>query len=88
MPTLSSPASSAKWRAYYTREDISSTLISAARNFVAGQQLAAVTGADRRQLPAFIRPFGRRFAGVPGTGLYRLIENGDAEYRMYCFAKD
>jgi SAM-dependent methyltransferase len=41
-----------------------------------------------RLLPAFIRPFGRRFAGVPGTGLYRLIENGDAEYRMYCFAKD
>jgi SAM-dependent methyltransferase len=29
-----------------------------------------------------------RSAGVPGTGLYRLIENGHAQYRMYCFAKD
>ena len=41
-----------------------------------------------RQLPAFMRPFGRRFAGVPGTGLYRLIESGNAEYRMDCFVKD
>jgi len=40
------------------------------------------------KLPALMRPFGRRFAGVPGTGLYRLIENGNAEYRMYCFTKD
>ena len=41
-----------------------------------------------RLLPAFLRPFGRRFAGVPGTGLYRDIENGNIEYRMYCFTKD
>ena len=40
-----------------------------------------------RLLPAFLRPFGRRFAGVPGTGLYRVLENGNAEYRMYCFTK-
>jgi SAM-dependent methyltransferase len=40
-----------------------------------------------RLLPAFLRPFGRRFAGVPGTGLYRDIESGKIEYRMYCFAK-
>jgi ubiquinone/menaquinone biosynthesis C-methylase UbiE len=41
-----------------------------------------------RLLPAFLRPVGRRFAGVPGTGLYRVIQNGKAEYRMYCFTKD
>ena len=26
-----------------------------------------------RLLPTFLRPFGRRFAGVPGTGLYRVL---------------
>ncbi|HXO53492.1 MAG TPA: hypothetical protein VN888_21265 [Mycobacterium sp.] len=41
-----------------------------------------------RQLPELTRPFGRRFAGVPGTGLYRDIQNGKIEYRMYCFTKD
>jgi len=41
-----------------------------------------------RLLPAPLRPFGRRFAGVPGTGLYRVFENGTAEYRMYCFTKE
>ncbi|HEU0191754.1 MAG TPA: class I SAM-dependent methyltransferase [Mycobacterium sp.] len=40
------------------------------------------------QLPAIFRPFGRRFAGVPGTGLYRVLQAGTAEYRIYCFAKD
>lgn len=40
------------------------------------------------KLPMVFRPFGRRFAGVPGTGLYRVFENGDAEYRIYCFTKD
>ena len=41
-----------------------------------------------RQLPAFLRPFSRHFAGVPGTGLYNLIKNRDAEYRIYHFTKD
>jgi ubiquinone/menaquinone biosynthesis C-methylase UbiE len=41
-----------------------------------------------RLVPTFLRPFGRRFAGVPGTGLYRDIERGKIEYRMYCFTKD
>jgi ubiquinone/menaquinone biosynthesis C-methylase UbiE len=41
-----------------------------------------------RLLPAFLRPFGRRFAGVPGTGLYRDIQSGKIEYRMYCFTKE
>jgi ubiquinone/menaquinone biosynthesis C-methylase UbiE len=40
-----------------------------------------------RVLPRFLRPFGRRSAGVPGTGLYRVFENGNAEYRMYSFTK-
>jgi SAM-dependent methyltransferase len=29
-----------------------------------------------RQLPAFIRPFGRRFAGVPGTGSAGSLKTG------------
>jgi hypothetical protein len=40
------------------------------------------------QLPAIMRPFGRRFAGVPGTGICRGFHSGKAEYRMYCFTKD
>jgi ubiquinone/menaquinone biosynthesis C-methylase UbiE len=41
-----------------------------------------------RALPAVVRPFGRRFAGVPGTWVYRDMQNGKIEYRMYCFSKD
>jgi SAM-dependent methyltransferase len=41
-----------------------------------------------RQLPTFLRPFSRHFAGVPGTGIYNLIKNRDAEYRIYRFTKD
>lgn len=40
------------------------------------------------QLPAFLRPFSRHFAGVPGTGIYNVIKSGDAEYRIYRFTKD
>jgi hypothetical protein len=40
------------------------------------------------RLPAFLRPFGRRFAGVPGTGIYRRFQAGTAEYRLYSFIKD
>lgn len=40
------------------------------------------------KLPAIFRPFGRRFAGVPGTGLYNVFKSGDAEYRIYCFVKE
>jgi ubiquinone/menaquinone biosynthesis C-methylase UbiE len=40
------------------------------------------------RMPAFLRPFGRRFAGLPGTTFYQQIENGNAEYRIYCFTKD
>jgi ubiquinone/menaquinone biosynthesis C-methylase UbiE len=40
------------------------------------------------QLPKWFRPFGRHFAGVPGTGIYNVIESGGAEYRIYQFIKD
>jgi SAM-dependent methyltransferase len=40
------------------------------------------------RLPALLRPFGRRFAGVPGTGIYRRFQTGTAEYRLYCYIKD
>jgi ubiquinone/menaquinone biosynthesis C-methylase UbiE len=40
------------------------------------------------RLPKFLRPFSRHFAGVPGTGIYNLIESRAAEYRIYRFTKD
>jgi SAM-dependent methyltransferase len=40
------------------------------------------------RLPKLIRPFSRHFAGVPGTGIYNIIESGEAEYRIYHFTKD
>jgi ubiquinone/menaquinone biosynthesis C-methylase UbiE len=42
----------------------------------------------RHVLPSFLRPFGRRFAGVPGSGIYRDLELGKISYRIYCFTKD
>jgi ubiquinone/menaquinone biosynthesis C-methylase UbiE len=39
-------------------------------------------------LPAFLRPFGRLFVGVPGSLMYRELQRGRLSYRMYCFAKD
>jgi ubiquinone/menaquinone biosynthesis C-methylase UbiE len=41
-----------------------------------------------RVLPAFLGRFGRWFAAVPGTGIYRHIQSGQIEYRMYCFTKN
>ncbi|MFZ1161737.1 phthiotriol/phenolphthiotriol dimycocerosates methyltransferase [Mycobacterium sp.] len=40
------------------------------------------------RLPAIMRPFGRLFAGVPGTLIYRELERGRNSYRMYSFVKD
>jgi hypothetical protein len=40
------------------------------------------------RLPKFLRPFSRHFAGVPGTGIYNVIQSGGAEYRIYRFTKD
>jgi SAM-dependent methyltransferase len=39
-------------------------------------------------LPSFLRPFGRLFAGVPGSQMYRDLQRGRLSYRMYSFAKD
>ena len=40
------------------------------------------------RLPKLLRPFSRHFAGVPGTGIYNVIQSGGAEYRIYRFTKD
>jgi ubiquinone/menaquinone biosynthesis C-methylase UbiE len=40
------------------------------------------------RLPLFLRSFGRLFAGVPGTLIYRELERGRNSYRMYSFVKD
>ena len=40
------------------------------------------------RLPKVLRPFSRHFAGVPGTGIYNVIDSGGAEYRIYHFTKD
>jgi SAM-dependent methyltransferase len=39
-------------------------------------------------LPAFLRPFGRFFAGVPGSLIYRELQRGRISYRIYSFTKD
>lgn len=41
-----------------------------------------------RHLPAFLQRFGREFAAVPGSLIYRELQRGKVSYRMYCFAKD
>jgi ubiquinone/menaquinone biosynthesis C-methylase UbiE len=41
-----------------------------------------------RNLPAVLRPYGRLFAGVPGSKIFRDLERGEISYRMYCFTKD
>ncbi|BBY29222.1 phthiotriol/phenolphthiotriol dimycocerosates methyltransferase [Mycolicibacterium sediminis] len=42
----------------------------------------------RRVLPSFLRPFGKQFAGVPGSGVYHDLETGKISYRIYLFTKD
>ena len=41
-----------------------------------------------RVLPRVLRPYGRRCAGVPGSGIYRDFESRKISYRIYCFTKD
>ncbi|MDT5177640.1 MAG: hypothetical protein QOJ95_1838 [Mycobacterium sp.] len=41
-----------------------------------------------RNLPTVFRPFGRLFAGVPGSLMYRELQTGGLSYRTYSFAKD
>jgi ubiquinone/menaquinone biosynthesis C-methylase UbiE len=42
----------------------------------------------RRNAPVVLQPFGRLFAGLPGTPLYSELQRGRISYRMYCFAKE
>jgi ubiquinone/menaquinone biosynthesis C-methylase UbiE len=41
-----------------------------------------------RRVPKFLQPFGRLFAGAPGTLMYRELQRGRLSYRLYCFTKD
>ncbi len=43
-----------------------------------------------RRLPniAFLRGMAHDYAGGPGSLIYRRLENGEASYRLFCFAKD
>ncbi len=41
-----------------------------------------------RHLPALLRPYGRLFAGVPGSKIYRELQQGQISYRMYSLVKD
>lgn len=42
-----------------------------------------------RRLPdiAFLRGIASDYAGGPGSLIYRRLENGEASYRLFCFAK-
>jgi ubiquinone/menaquinone biosynthesis C-methylase UbiE len=42
---------------------------------------------DRHQ-PAFLRPFGRKFAIAQGSQVYRDLQRGELSFRMYSFARD
>ena len=43
-----------------------------------------------RRLPniAFLRGIANDYAGGPGSLIYRRLQNGEASYRLFCFAKD
>lgn len=43
-----------------------------------------------RHLPniALLRGIANDYAGGPGSLIYRRLENGEASYRLFCFAKD
>ena len=41
-----------------------------------------------RHLPAFLRSFGRNFAGVEGSRFFTEMDSGHISYRMCCFVND
>ena len=43
-----------------------------------------------RRLPniAFLRGIANDYAGGPGSLIYRRLQNGEASYRLFCFAKE
>ena len=40
------------------------------------------------RMPAPLRPVGREYGGLKGTGFYRAMQSGKYPYRRYCFTKD
>ncbi len=60
------------------------------REVVRGMEMNAQRSLDLigRHLPPYLRPFGRRFAGVPGSGIHRDLERQKICYRIYSFTKD
>ena len=75
------------------------TLAASALERVGSQVITAdvVRGLDRnaqrsldlvvRCLPKWMHSFGREFAGIPGSYIYRGLQRGDVVYLSYCFAK-
>jgi ubiquinone/menaquinone biosynthesis C-methylase UbiE len=45
-------------------------------------------GLNSRYVPKILQPFGRIFAGAPGTMAYKQLQSGRLSYRMYHFIKD
>ena len=41
-----------------------------------------------RRLPLFLHPFGKLFAGAPGTLMYNKLQRGRLSYRLHHFIKD
>jgi SAM-dependent methyltransferase len=41
-----------------------------------------------RRLPLFLHPFGKLFAGAPGTLMYKELQRGRLSYRLHHFIKD
>jgi ubiquinone/menaquinone biosynthesis C-methylase UbiE len=40
------------------------------------------------RMPKPLRPIGREYGGLKGTGFYRALQSGKYPYRVYCFMKD
>jgi hypothetical protein len=47
--------------------------------------IAALIG---ERVPKVLRGAAREFACLPGSRVYRAMQNGDIAYRMYHFVKD
>lgn len=55
-----------------------------------GLEKNRLLGQITRRLPniALLRGIADDYAGGPGSLIYRRLENGEASYRLFCFAKD
>jgi hypothetical protein len=45
-------------------------------------------GLNSRHVPKYLQPWGRVFAGAPGTAGNKQLQSGRLSYRMYHFIKD